>query len=164
MIRPETPADQEAISQLLIEAFADHPYSHHTEHLIVEGLRRAGALTVSLVAEVDGQVAGHVAFSPVQIDGKDCEWFALGPVAVTPGLQRRGIGRQLIEAGLAALGRRGAAGCVVVGDPVYYRRFGFRHDPGLTMDGVPPEVFMSLPITGPSPRGPVSHHPAFLIH
>jgi putative acetyltransferase len=120
-------------------------------------------LTVSLVAEVDGEVVGHVAFSPARIDGMDRRWFALGPVAVTRDLQRRGIGQRLIEAGLDALRRLGACGCVVVGDPAYYRRFGFEHDPALTMEGVPPEVFMSLPMGGERPGGAVSHHAAFAI-
>jgi putative acetyltransferase len=102
-IRSENSRDHDAITAILIEAFADHPYSHQTEHLIVDALRRAKALSVSLVAETDKQVVGHIAFSPVTIDGEDCRWFALGPVAVARRLQRRGIGRQLIEAGLNAL-------------------------------------------------------------
>jgi putative acetyltransferase len=163
MIRPEAPSDHEAITEIIIEAFADHPYSHQTEHLIVDELRRSDALTLSLVAEIDGRVVGHVAFSPVKIDGADCRWFALGPVAVARSHQGRGIGQQLITAGLEALRGFGACGCVVVGEPAYNRRFGFEHDPDLMMEGVPPEVFMLLPLAGPRPRGAVSHPPAFSV-
>lgn len=163
MIRPETPSDHAAIRQILVEAFADHPHSRQTEHLIVEALRADGALTLGLVAEVDGRVVGHVAFSPVRIAGADCGWFALGPVGVARSSQRRGVGRALIEAGLDALRQAGAGGCVVVGDPAYYRRFGFESEGALTMEGVPPEVFMALRMAGAPPRGAVSHHRAFFV-
>ena len=75
---PETPADHDAIRDILIAAFADHPFSHQTEHLIVEGLRADNALTLSLVAELDGKVIGHIAFSAVTIGGHDCGWLGLG--------------------------------------------------------------------------------------
>jgi putative acetyltransferase len=163
MIRSETSGDYEAIASLLIDAFADHPHSHQTEHLIVDALRRSNSLTVSLAAEVDGEVAGHVAFSPVKIEGMDVGWFALGPVAVARSHRRRGIGAALIQEGLKILRSRGAKGCVVVGDPAYYSRFGFRHDAGLKMEGVPPEVFMSLPMDDERPQGHVVHDPAFSI-
>lgn len=163
MIRPETKADYPAIRQILIEAFADHPFSRQTEHLIVEELRRAEAMTLALVAEREGRVVGHIAFSPVWIAGKDCGWYALGPVAVTPALQRQGIGRQLVTESLAALKQRGAAGCILVGDPDYYRRFGFDNDPNITMEGVPPEVIMTLPLADAKPRGQVTHHKAFHV-
>jgi putative acetyltransferase len=162
-IRPEIPDDYDSIRKINVAAFADHPYSHQTEHLIVDALRAAGALTVSLVAEVDGDVVGHVAFSPVQIDGKDCMWFALGPVAVLPRLQRQGIGQEMIREGLRILRGLGARGCVLVGDPAYYCRFGFRNDPGLLMEGVPPEYLLCLPMMEPDPQGHVSHHSAFSV-
>jgi len=93
-IRPESPEDYAAIRDLLIAAFANHPYSHQTEHLIVEVLRTVDALTVGLVAEVDGNVVGRIAFSPIKINNLDCRWLALGPIAVSPGFQRRGISEQ----------------------------------------------------------------------
>lgn len=71
MIRPEWADDYDAIRRILIAAFADHPYSRATEHLIVDALRASDALTVALVAELDGKVVGHIAFSPVKIDGAD---------------------------------------------------------------------------------------------
>jgi len=164
MILSQPPNYYDAIWKINIASFAAHPYSHQTEHLIVDALRNADALTVSLVAEVDGDVVGHIAFSPVQIGGKDCMWFALGPVAVLPSLQRQGIGQELVNEGLRILRGLGARGCVLVGDPAYYRRFGFRHDPGLLMEGVPPENLLCLPMVEPVPQGHVSHHSAFSVH
>src|SRR3990172_559695 len=128
IIRPETLGDHDSIRNILIAAFANHPYSHQTEHLIVEALRADDALTVSLVAEVDGTVVGQIAFSPVSIDGKDCGWLALGPVAVLPSYQRQGIGQALVNEGLKTIWSIGVQGCVLVGDPAFYRRFGFYLD------------------------------------
>lgn len=113
LIRSEKDTDLAAIRNIHIAAFANQPYSLQNEHLIVDALRNAGALSVSLVAEVDGVAVGHVAFSPAWIDGQDCGWFVLGPVGVLPELQRRGIGRGLIEDGLKILRDRRARGCVV---------------------------------------------------
>ncbi|MFZ5830956.1 MAG: GNAT family N-acetyltransferase [Planctomycetota bacterium] len=163
IIRPESPADHDAVRSILIAAFADHPHSRQTEHLIVEALRADGALTVGLVAEIDGDVLGHIAFSPVLIGGNDCLWFALGPVAVLPGFQRRGIGSRLVEEGLAAIRGLGAAGCVLVGEPTFYERFGFRNDAKLSMHRVPAQYLLCLPISGEIPAGEVTHHPAFCI-
>jgi putative acetyltransferase len=163
IIRPENPSDHDAIRQVLIIAFADHPYSHQTEHLIVEALRADDALTVSLVAEVDGNVVGQIAFSPVQIDGEDCGWLALGPVAVLPAFQRQGIGQALVNNGLKTIRDTGTQGCVLVGDPGFYVRFGFAHNPTLCMEGVPPEVTLCLPMGHQVPKGNVTHHPAFFV-
>lgn len=163
LIRPEVPSDHAAIRTLNLEAFAYHPFSHQTEHLVVEALRKAGALTLSLVAEDQGQVVGHIAFSPALVDGRDVGWFTLGPVAVTPARQRQGIGSRLVREGLAALRGLGANGCLLVGDPCYYERFGFRHSPALRVEDVPPEVFLVLPFTETVPQGVATHHPAFFV-
>jgi putative acetyltransferase len=163
-IRPETEADYAPIRRIHIAAFADHPYSKQTEHLIVEALRAAKALSISLVAEVKGNVVGHAAFSPAMLDEQDCGWFILGPVGVLPEFQRQGIGQGLIKAGLQALRRRGAEGCMVVGKPAYYCRFGFRRIPELVLEGIPQEYFLSLPMTERIPRGRVSYHSAFSVH
>lgn len=160
-IRPETTADHAAIREINIAAFAGHPFSQQTEHLIVEGLREAGALTLSLVAEAENRVAGHIAFSPAPISGQDLGWYLLGPIAVPPELQRRGIGKALALAGLEALQSLGAQGCVLVGDPGFYTRFGFRQAIGLRYPGVPREVVLCLPLAGAEPQGAVGHHPAF---
>ena len=163
IIRPETTSDDDAIRQIVIAAFADHPFSHQTEHLIVEGLRADDALTVSLAAEVDGKVVGQIAFSPVKIGGKDHGWLALGPVAVLPTFQRRGIGQALVNEGLKTIRDLGAQGCILVGEPAFYNRFGFRHDPALRMEGVPPEVLLCLSMCDEIPQGSVTHHSAFSI-
>ena len=164
LIRPEKDVDLSAIRNIHIAAFANHPYSHQTEHLIVDALRDAGALSVSLVAEIDGDVVGHIAFSPAWIGGRDCNWYVLGPVGVLPELQGRGVGRGLIERGVEALRDRGAKGCVLVGNPVFYRRFGFRNIPELILEGVPAENFMCLPMAEEIPRGIVTHHSVFGVH
>ena len=163
IIRPETPADRGSIRAILIAAFANHPYSRQTEHLIVEALRADNALTLSLVAEVDGAVVGQIAFSPVTIGGEDAGWLALGPVAVAPSHQRRGIGTALVGEGLKTIRSSGIKGCVLVGDPAFYRRFGFVHNGALRMEGVPPEVLLCLPFSGTAPDGNVTHHPAFFV-
>ncbi len=84
----------------------------------------------------DGQqVVGHIAFSPVTIDGRDLGWYGLGPLAVHPDRQRLGIGALLVRTGLDLLRDQAAQGCVLLGDPLYYARFGFRQDPGLEFPG-----------------------------
>ena len=161
IIRSETPRDLDAVRAVHIAAFAHHPFSQQTEHLIVEALRAADALEVSLVAEVDGEVVGHIAFSAASIGGASSGWFLLGPVAVLPDRQGKGIGRALVETGLEALRSRGACGCVLVGDPAFYCRFGFRQEPGVAWEGVPDENVLCLSISGDAPFGAVSCHPAF---
>ena len=160
LIRPETPEDAEAISALTTAAFAGAEHSDGTEAQIVTRLRAAGALLLSLVAVQDGQIIGHSAFSDVTIGGRDLAWVGLGPVSVAPDLQAGGIGSALIRAGLSRL-QASRKGCVVLGDPGYYARFGFVVTPGITYPGVPPEYFMALHWNGPAPQGEVAYHPAF---
>jgi putative acetyltransferase len=162
-IRSETSGDFAAIENIHIAAFANHPYSKQTEHLIVDALRADHALTISLVAELNGEVVGHIAFSPIKIDGKDCAWFILGPIGVLPGHQRHGIGQELVREGIEALRALGAEGCVLVGDPAYYSRLEFIHTPELFVEGVPAENFMCLPMTGHIPHGCISCHAAFSV-
>lgn len=163
LIRAERPEDAGPIAGVTEAAFRDHPFSRQTEPAIVAALRAAGALSLSLVAEIDGAVVGHVAFSPVVMpDGSD-GWFGVGPVSVLPERQRQGIGSMLMRAGLWRMRERGARGCVLVGPPEYYGRFGFRNDPGLVHDGVPREVFLALPFGAGAPRGQVTFHPAFAV-
>jgi putative acetyltransferase len=161
IVRAETLADLPAIRSVVTAAFQDAPHSGGNEAAIVDALRQAGALAVSLVADEGGAVVGHVAFSPVAIDGQDIGWYGLGPVAVVPGKQRRGIGEALIRAGLARIEQRGARGCVVLGDPAYYGRFGFRSDPDLRFADVPEKYFQRLVVDGEPPKGVVDYHPAF---
>jgi putative acetyltransferase len=135
--------------------------SNHTEQFIIEALRDAKALTVSLVAELDGRVIGHIAFSPVTMSDGTPDWYGLGPVSVLPEYQRQGIGQALIQEGLARLRDLNAQGCCLVGHPSYYHQCGFRNEPGLGVEGVPGEAFFALTFHGRTPQGTAMFHPAF---
>lgn len=160
-IRSERPEDVDTIRSLTRTAFATAPHSSQTEAAIVDALRDADALTLSLVAEDDGEILGHVAFSPVTVDGKDVGWYGLGPVSVWPDRQGRGIGQALIRKGLADLRRRGAKGCVLIGDPAYYGRFGFVSDPRLTYGDIPSEYVQRLAFGDEVLVGGLAFHAGF---
>jgi putative acetyltransferase len=161
VIRNETDADADMISEVTIAAFKTLEISNHTEQFIIEALRAAKALTVSLVAEMDCRVIGHIAFSPVIIPDGTRNWYGLGPVSVLPEHQRKGIGKSLIQEGLSQLKDLNAQGCCLVGHPDYYRKFGFKNISGLVHDGVPPEVFFALSFDGHIPQGTVTFHEGF---
>ena len=161
LIRPERPADAAAISRLTTAAFRTAQHSSGTEARIVERLRRSGGLLLSLVAEDKAGIVGHIAFSPVRIGGEWQNWVGLGPVAVAPSAQQGGVGSALIRDGLARMRAAGHAGCVVLGEPGYYTRFGFAAIPGITYPGVPTEYFMAQGFLGAPPQGEVAYHPAF---
>ena len=160
-IRPERPGDEAAIHAVTAAAFLAAPHASHTEQFIVRDLRRAGALTLSLVADSDETIVGHVAISPVTIDGAVRGWFGLGPVSVVPEQQGRGIGSRLVRSALQQLRASGAQGCVLVGEPAYYGRFGFRAGPRLVLPGVPAEYFQALSSSDDVPPGVVAFHAAF---
>ena len=160
-LRDELASDAGAIHALTIDAFRDAAHRSGTEPFIVDALRRDGALSVSLVAVRDGVIVGHAAASPVRIAGRDIGWHGLGPVSVAPRCQREGIGRRLVGAVLSRLRAQGAAGCVVLGDPAYYGRFGFHVSPSLRLPGVPGEYFQALPFGDAVPEGDVAYAPAF---
>ena len=160
-IRSEQAKDIGVIRRVTTLAFAPKEYSNQTEAAIVDALRGAGALTLSLVAVVGGEVVGHAAFSPVTIDGQKEHWYGLGPVSVRPDRQKEGIGGKLIREGLARLAKADAKGCVVLGDPGYYKRFGFENDPGLRFEEAPAEYFMRLAFDGSAPSGRVAYHDGF---
>lgn len=163
LIRPERRADHKAISELTLEAFKDQEYSSHTEHLIIDALREQQALTVSLVAELDNHIVGHIAFSPVQI-GDELGWFGLGPVAVKKAFQGQGIGSALIKEGLKLLNEEhNAVGCVVLGNPNYYRRVGFNYNPHIIFEDAPPEYFMTIAFHDNHTAGSVLYHSAFFV-
>lgn len=161
VIRSETDADVGAIADVTVAAFKTLEISNHTEQFIIAALRAAGALSVSLVAEVDGRVIGHVAFSPVTISDGTPDWYGLGPVSVLPAYQRQGVGKALIREGLSRLKAMHAHGCCLVGHPDYYRKFGFTHMAGLVLEGVPQEVFFALTFDGQAPHGTVVFHEGF---
>jgi putative acetyltransferase len=118
-------------------------------------------LTVSLVAEMDGRVVGHIAFSPVVMSDGSPGWYGLGPVSVLPEYQAQGIGGALIQEGLSRLKGLGARGCCLVGHPEYYKRFGFRNPRGLVHEGVPEDVFFAMSFDGHIPQGIVEFHEGF---
>ncbi|RPE31699.1 putative acetyltransferase [Acinetobacter sp. BIGb0102] len=160
-IRNEQPSDIPNIFKLTQAAFKDIEYSSHTEQFIVNALRDSQQLTVSLVAEYEGQIIGHIAFSPVSISDGTTDWYGLGPVSVQPEFQNQGVGSQLIHTGLEKLKTLKAAGCVLLGDPEYYARFGFKAKPELVLQGVPAEYFQTLSFTEKMPHGNVVYAEAF---
>ena len=160
-IRNETATDAPAIEAVTIAAFLNAPHSGHNEQFIVRALREAGQLALSLVAVAEGNVIGHVAVSPVTLSEGAPGWCGLGPISVLPAYQGRGVGARLMREALRILREKGAAGCVVLGEPAYYGRFGFLADPALVFPGAPPEYFQSLAFGSSRPRGVVSYHAAF---
>lgn len=163
ILRHETASDIDAITHLTIAAFKTAPHTSHTEQHIVNALRHSGQLTLSLVAEAHGTLLGHLALSPVELSSGAPGWFGLGPVSVDPKHQNQGIGSALIQAALAELRAMGGQGCVVLGEPHYYARFGFRSHAGLTLPGVPPAYFQALPFGPEVPSGNVRYSPAFEV-
>lgn len=161
LIREELPQEHAAIADVTAKAFANMEHSDQTEPAIIARLRETGALSLSLVGIDRGDIVGHAAFSSVTIDEADQGWFGLGPVSVRPDRQRQGIGGLLIRRGLSELRARGADGCVVLGDPAYYQRFGFENDEALRYVDAPSQFFMRLSFVDKVPAGRVRYHPAF---
>lgn len=160
-IRSETSDDIGAITEVTTAAFQALEISNHNEQFIIEALRAAKALAVSLVAEVGSRVIGHIAFSPVAISDGTQDWYGLGPVSVLPEYQRQGIGKALILSGLAQVRGMHAGGCCLVGHPEYYQKFGFGNVSTLVYEGIPPEVFFALSFDGKIPQGTVTFHEGF---
>jgi putative acetyltransferase len=161
IIRKEIKSDIEEIFNITKLAFENHPYSNNTEQFIINALRAADALTISLVAEIDGKLVGHIAFSPVTFSDGSKNWYGLGPISVIPDYQKQGIGKKLVNEGIGLLKDLGAVGCVLVGDPKYYERFGFQSPDRLKHEGVPQENFLALPFCNRIPEGTVQFHRAF---
>lgn len=163
-IRDERPGDEAAIFAVNEAAF-----KQPAEARLVDALRAAGAHVVSLVAEVDGEVVGHILFSEVTLDPPRgvVDMVGLAPVAVRPGLQGGGIGGALIEEGLRRCGKLGYGAAVLLGHPSYYPRFGFlpAHRFGLRCEfPPPPEAFMAIELAPGGLEGEpamVRYHPAF---
>ena len=159
-IRRESIDDRDAIRSLAARAFSSLSFSDGTEPRVIDALREANALALSLVAVLHEEIVGHVAFSKVGPPAQS-GWFALGPVSVEPPLQRRGVGSQLVEAGLQTMRTQGAKGCVLVGDHRYYHRFGFVVAPTFAPPGYPPRYFQVVLFGESLPEAPVVFHPAF---
>lgn len=160
-IRHEQQQDIQTIEALTQAAFLNEQHSSHTEQFIVNQLRKDGQLTISLVALEQGAVVGHVAVSPVRISSGETDWYGLGPISVWPEQQGQGIGSQLMNAALEQLKQLGAKGCVLLGDPEYYHRFGFKTYPELILPDVPPMYFQAISFVNDIPKGSVSYHEAF---
>jgi len=161
-IRPETPVDYQAIHDLTQAAFAPMAFADGDEGDVINQMRDDGDLTLSLVAETD-QIIGHVALSPAQISDAQGTWYGLGPISVRADHQRQGIGTQLAKAGLAHLTGIGAAGCVLIGNPVVYGPMGFISDGGLTHGGLDPKLVQYITLNGARPKGEVLFAPALQV-
>lgn len=160
-IRSERAADIATIRAVIQQAFSQAEHTNHQEHQIVDTLREQGQLYLSRVAEQDGQLIGHIAVSAVKINGQAKSWYAIGPVSVLPAFQSLGGGSRLVESTLQQLRENGAQGCVVVGDPAYYTRFGFAQARRLTYAGIPAGYFLSQSFVGAPPQGAVTYPKAF---
>ncbi|SHO53269.1 GNAT family N-acetyltransferase [Desulfopila aestuarii] len=161
IIRNEEPSDIDTITEVTKAAFKEYSCSQQTEHLTIHDLRVAGALTISLVSEIGGQVVGHIAISPVTISDGTTDWYGIGPVSVLPEYQGCRIGTALVKSGLALLESMSSNGVVLVGLPTYFNRFGFWNYPQLFHEGIPQEVFVAKSLVDRIPRGAVSFHRAF---
>lgn len=161
MVRPEVATDAADIEAITKAAFSGKPYAAGDEHELIGALRSAGALTLSLVAVSAEQLLGQVTFSPATCNDPTADWFTLGPVAVAPAHQTQGIGAQLITTGLGVLSERGAAGCILTGNPDYYRRFGFQLAPQQAPDAATRPHFMIKSLGGKVPEGTLGFHPLF---
>jgi len=163
LIRVESEEDQDAVRALNTAAFETS-----VEAQLVDILRAQAHPIVSLISEIEGEVVGHILFSPVILDG-DAEFLmmGLGPMAVAPTHQRMGIGTALVREGLTQCRQAGTQAVVVLGHPTYYPRFGFK--PSSTFGircvyDVPEDVFMAMELHANTLRGKgglVRYHPAF---
>ncbi|MCH7313368.1 bifunctional HD family hydrolase/GNAT family N-acetyltransferase [Acinetobacter sp. ANC 3882] len=161
LIRDENISDIQSIFTLTQAAFETVEHSSHTEQFIVNALRDSNQLTLSLVAIHNHKLVGHIAFSPVKISDGTTGWYGLGPVSVLPEYQSQGVGSKLIRTGIEALKDLDAVGCVLLGEPEYYDRFGFKADSRLRLADVPAEYFQVLPFTEHVPTGEVVYADAF---
>lgn len=165
VIRTERPGDETPIARLLYAAFHNHPQhpagAEPVEHDIVARLRADHALALSLVAETDGDIVGHLALSPARVGPSGPGWLLLGPLGVLPVRQGQGVGSALVRQALGRLADTGAAGVVLVGDPGFYGRFGFAAVPGLGWPGVPERYVLAVSFGLARPMGDIAAHPAF---
>lgn len=161
-IRPEQAGDERSIRALTDAAFHSAPHADGDEGELIERLRADGDLVLSLVAEnADRAIIGHIAFSPVTVEGASGDWYQLAPVSVIPSGQNAGIGSALIEEGIKRLTGSGAQGIALVGNPDYYARFGFTREHGLTLSEQLDPFLQVLVLKGDTPCGRLTLAPAF---
>lgn len=127
MIRVEEERDYIRTERVVKMAFENAPYSNQTEHELVGRLRKSDAFIpeLSLVYEEKGEIVGHILLTKVTISNKGCKALALAPLSVLPRCQKKGIGTQLIQKAFERAKDLGYEAIVVLGDPHYYKRFGF---------------------------------------
>ena len=152
-IRPERVEDTTAVRRVLEAAF---PTAAEAD--LVERLRRGSKSVIALAAEDEGEVVGHIVFSPLALEPlAGAIGLGLGPIAVHPDHEKHGVGRRLIQNGLAACHAWGAGFVTVLGDPEYYGRFGFEpaSEHGLLNEFGAGPHFMVFPLkkNGLPPRG-----------
>ena len=150
-IRQETPGDHETVNQVIEAAFAKAEHADGNEHHLVARLRGSSAFVpeLSLVAEVDGNIVGHILFTKIVIKAEEHqhEALALAPVSVHPDCQRHGFGAKLIEAGHKIATELGFGAVILLGHPAYYPKFGYRPASGFGIKApfdVPDEAFMAI--------------------
>ena len=160
-IRNEMESDSARIIDVITHAFENDPMSDKREAEIVQLMRDDSALTISLVAEIGDQIVGHIAFSKVTMDEQFIDWYGLAPVSIAPTHQNQGIGSILIREGIKRLKEINAQGCVLLGEPSYYGRFGFKAHQQLVLPGIPAEYFQALSFSDKIPNGIVKYHNAF---
>ncbi|MEL1252010.1 GNAT family N-acetyltransferase [Aurantiacibacter gilvus] len=160
-IREERTGDEEAIRSVVDAAFEGLPYSDGDEADMIDRLRRDGDLLLSLVAVEDGEVIGQVAYSAAGLSNGEEGWMVVGPIAVSPAHQGKGIGRALMEAGEAAMRERGAKGITVFGDPALYGRFGYRQYTPMTQAGELGEYLQVKSFGAEIPAAEIRYAPGF---
>ena len=154
MIRGEAPDDLEFIDQLTRAAF-----DRDDEANRLNRLRDDGDLVLSLVAAHKERILGHVAFSPVFLDGVFRNWLGLGPISVWPNHQSTGIGSALITEGLARLRQQKISGCILIGNPKYYSRFGFIGDEAISYRDFPIGIAQWISLSDETPSGVLTYSP-----
>jgi putative acetyltransferase len=163
-IRPETPRDYDAVAEVTAAAFGKQD-----EARLVEAIRASPEYVpeLTLVAEDDGRIVGHVMFSYSRLEGSETQLLQLSPLSVAPDRQRTGIGSALTREALRLADERGEPLVLVLGHPTYYPGFGFRRASTLGLLAPnpewPDEAFMAVPLTAydPALRGRVTFAPAF---
>jgi len=161
IIRNERGSDSARISEIITLAFENDPISDKREAEIVRLMRDDSALTISLIAESKGEIVGHIAFSKVTMNDEFIDWYGLAPVSIDPKYQNKGIGSKLVNEGIKLLKEIDAKGCVLLGEPDFYGRFGFEANSQLILPCVPAEYFQALSFSDSIPSGIVKYHQAF---